>query len=116
MLNFIEAQKIEGGLIQGIGAVGSTELGYFDRVKKEYLRKRIDDSCELVSFLGNITFVDDRPAIHAHATITDSNFNTLSGHFFSGIITVTGEFYLREFKNRVHRKIDENTGLKLMDI
>ena len=48
------------------------------------------------------------------SVISDASFQALSGHFFSGVIAVTGEFQLRANAVEVRRELDAGIGLKLM--
>ena len=114
LTRFLVEQDIRAGSIIGIGAVEETVLGYYDARSGEYLRKPFPGEAELVVFAGNITMVDGAPFIHAHAVISDASFQALSGHFFSGVIAVTGEFQLRTSSLDIHRELDSAIGLKLI--
>jgi len=41
--DFIARENIQSGAISGIGALTDVELGYFDRVRKEYLKKTFNN-------------------------------------------------------------------------
>lgn len=114
LTRFVREQNLRSGSILGIGAVEETVLGYYDARSGEYLRKAFPGEAELVVFAGNITLVDGAPFIHAHAVISDADFQARSGHFFSGVIAVTGEFQLRANGVTIERELDSAIGLKLM--
>jgi uncharacterized protein len=114
LTGLLTQQDIRSGSIVGIGAVEETVLGYYDARSGEYLRKSFPEEAELVVFAGNVTLVDGAPFIHAHAVISDASFQALSGHFFSGVIAVTGEFQLHRNAVDVRRELDAGIGLKLM--
>ena len=61
LTQFCVDQKISNARISGIGAVKKTEIGAFDTVAKEYIRKPFPDVWELVSFEGNVTLKDGYP-------------------------------------------------------
>ncbi len=114
LTRLLEEQDIRSGSIVGIGAVEDTVLGFYDGQSGEYLRKEFPQEAELVVFAGNVSMVEGAPFVHAHAVISDASFQALSGHFFSGVIAVTGEFQLRANAVAVRRELDAGIGLKLM--
>ncbi|MFH1533289.1 MAG: PPC domain-containing DNA-binding protein [Pseudomonadota bacterium] len=114
LMGLLEEQDIRSGSIVGIGAVEETVLGFYDGHTREYLRRSFPEEAELVVFAGNVSVVDGAPFVHAHAVISDASFQAFSGHFFSGIISVTGEFQLRANPVSVHRELDAGFGLKLL--
>jgi len=115
LIDFIYANNIAGGTITGIGALTKVELGYFDLNKKEYLRRRFEGVYELLKFSGNIAYAEDKPIVHAHCLIGDSDYKVHGGHLFNGIIAVTGEIYIREFNENIKRSVDPEVKLKLLD-
>ena len=114
LTDFVLAEKIEGAIIQGIGAVKESVLGYFDVHDMAYREQAFAEDMELVSFLGNLTWADGDPIIHAHVLLSGNDFVARGGHLFSSKIAVTGEFSLQPTGRRVQRALDERTGLKLM--
>ena len=114
LTRLLEEQDIRSGSIVGISAVEDTILGFYDAQSAEYLRKEFPQEAELVVFAGNVSMVEGAPFVHAHAVISDASFQALSGHFFSGVIAVTGEFQLRANAVAVRRELDTHIGLKLM--
>ena len=100
----------------GIGGIGDAELGFYDLNKREYLHKTISGNLELVHYMGNITLVEGKVFIHAHAVVSGADYQAHSGHFFGAKVTITGEFFIRPADYQVARVYDEATGLKLMDL
>lgn len=114
LTDFVLKEKIEGAIIQGIGAVKDSVLGYFDVHEKVYKEQTFADDMELISLMGNLSWVEDEPFIHAHVLLSGSDFVGRAGHLFSSVIAVTGEFSLQPTGRRIERALDERTGLKLM--
>lgn len=118
--DFIEKKNIQSGVISGIGALTDVELGFFDRTKKEYLKKTFptdpadNDIYELLSLNGNISYIDNNPMVHAHCVLGKSDYNVIGGHLFSGIVAVTGEVYIRTFSVKFVRKVNPEFNLKLL--
>jgi uncharacterized protein len=114
LTEFVQESNLSGGTISGIGAVKNATLGFYDLHRREYLRRDFPDEMELVSFTANVTWVEDKPFIHAHATLSGSDFLARSGHLFSAEIAVTGEFFFSPSDHKLRRVLDERTGLKLI--
>jgi uncharacterized protein len=114
LTNFCKTINIINGGISGIGAAQKLKLGYYDIVSKKYIYKDFEGEYEITSLHGNITLLDDEPFIHLHITISDSNFQTFGGHLVSGIVSVTFEFMITKMETQLERKIDLDTGLKLI--
>ncbi len=51
--------------------------------------------------------------LHAHATLSDSQFKAHGGHLFSGKVSATCEVFVTEIK-KIERVLDKKVGLKLM--
>ena len=49
---FFEREKIQGGAIIGIGAVGPARLSFYDVHRKAYVTTEYPDDYELVSLMG----------------------------------------------------------------
>jgi len=111
LTRFCIDKGISNAKLSGIGAVKETEIGAYDTIKKEYIRKEYSDILELVSFEGNITLKDGRPFPHAHVVLSDHNMSTAGGHLFETTVAAVGEFFLMEFDNDAYRELNEDVGL-----
>ena len=111
LTRFCIDKGISNAKLSGIGAVKETEIGAYDTIKKEYIRKEYSDILELVSFEGNITLKDGSPFPHAHVVLSDHNMSTAGGHLFETTVAAVGEFFLMEFDNDAYRELNEDVGL-----
>ena len=111
LTRFCIDKGISNAKLSGIGAVKETEIGAYDTIKKEYIRKQYSDILELVSFEGNITLKDGSPFPHAHVVLSDHNMSTAGGHLFETTVAAVGEFFLMEFDNDAYRELNEDVGL-----
>jgi predicted DNA-binding protein with PD1-like motif len=114
LARFAADNNIESGTVIGIGAIKEVVLGYFDLSRKEYLQKKCDGIHELLSLSGNFARLDAETILHCHAVISDQDFRVSGGHLFSGVIAVTGEFYIWPGGVKIERAADNATGLKLI--
>lgn len=113
---FLGKEGIHAGTVSGLGGVRNVELGYYDLPSKTYRRQRQPGNLELIHYGGNITLLEGKPFIHAHAVVSGPDFKPYSGHFFGAEVTLTGEFVVRPADWKVNRLPDDYTGLKLMDL
>ena len=114
LTNFVEKEGLAGGTISGIGALKDVTLGYFDPERKEYIKKTFPKEMELVQLTANITHVDGKPFIHAHAIVSGADYIARAGHLFSATIAITGEMFVLPTDTRIKRSLDPVTGAKLM--
>ena len=105
---------ISAGSITGIGSVRNAELGFFDSAKGAYARRTLQEEMELVSFVGNVSWLDGKPFVHAHAVLSGAEFRPFAGHLFAAEIAVTGEFFYVEGGRKLKREEDRARGLKLI--
>ena len=111
LIRFCKDQAITNGKISGIGAVKEIEIGAYDTVGKEYIRKQFPDVWELVSYEGNVTLKDGDPFVHGHVVLSNHDMKTIGGHLFETTVAAVGEFFLRKFDNDAYREINEDVGL-----
>ena len=113
---FFMESGVKSGVLLAIGALEETELGFFDCRSSQYLRRSFPEEMELVSFIGNITQLDGKTFCHAHAVLSGSDFIARAGHFFSGNVAITVECQVFPAATVVSRKLDDFTGLKLIQL
>jgi uncharacterized protein len=109
--SFLEEKQIRGGFIQGIGAVSSAEVGYYEMEKKQYLWESYNEDMEVISLMGSITELGP----HLHIVLSDKQFKLHGGHLKEATVAATLEIFLTEMK-KIRRKEDTNSGLKLMEL
>jgi predicted DNA-binding protein with PD1-like motif len=112
--DFVKSEELSGGTIRGLGGVTNIELGFFDTLKKEYLRKKFEGFFELANLVGDISLVDGKPFCHLHAVISDAEMRTYAGHLFAAEISVTGEIIVTPGE-KVERRLNNDIGLSLLD-
>jgi uncharacterized protein len=103
------------GHLTGIGAISDAVLGYFDPQKKVYLRNQEKGQAELLSLTGNLALFDGQPFFHIHVALGLRDGSTRGGHLFEARVHPTVEVVLTTYSKPVHRKIDLDSGLPLLD-
>ena len=114
--NIFKKEEFEFGWIRGIGAVRNIEIGFYDLESKQYVKKKIKEEHELLSMMGNVTFVDDDYFIHAHVNLSGKSFKSFGGHLFEAQISLTGEFKIDILDCRINRRFSNEIGLNLWSI
>ncbi len=115
LLRVVEQKHIRSGFVQGIGAGKDFTLGYYDLESKEYVKKDFPGEYEITSLMGNVGILNNRPILHLHITLSDSQFRAWGGHLFEGTITGTLEVFIFRDSGRIIRKMDTKRNLALID-
>ncbi|MGV9173160.1 MAG: PPC domain-containing DNA-binding protein [Promethearchaeia archaeon] len=115
----VKKHEIKAGLINIIGAFEKFTIGYFDLDTNEYQFKTFDEKVELLSTMGNISYnkETDEPIIHLHTMVGKSDYSIMGGHLSQpSIISVTGEIFIYEISQKLHRAVDDKFDLTLLDL
>jgi hypothetical protein len=113
LTSFAAREKIEGAAVLGIGGVTDVTLGFFDRVKKEYLKKTLTGFYELASLVGNISMLGSKQFCHLHAVVSGADMASSSGHLFSATVSLTAEIFIRPL-TKIEREFSPEIGLNLI--
>ena len=116
LLEVAVKEKIKSGWINGIGAIRDVEIGYYDLNQKKYIKKNFNKHYELISLIGNISLVDNKPFIHTHISFSDTKYKSFGGHLFDARITAAGEFFVSLSDFVLSRELNCDIGLALWDI
>jgi hypothetical protein len=101
--------------LDGIGAVSSAVLGYYDVSAQTYGWREVRQQMEVVSLVGNISRRGGQPVIHAHAVLSGAQFTTLGGHVREAVVRPTLELVLRLADVQVER-LPDPSGLALWSL
>jgi predicted DNA-binding protein with PD1-like motif len=119
IIEYCKQEKISSGYVQGIGAISTPSIGYFDLEKKEYVTNNMDFNAELVNCSGNIAKNKETGDIiaHLHMVVGDQKCHTYGGHVLANNkISVTGEFIIFETEGGNYRSVDDEFKLMLLDL
>ena len=111
---FCAERGITAAQVTVIGAVRRARYAYYEQGDKRYRELESATHHEIVGFVGNISLRDDRPFLHAHATLADADGATVGGHLLTGCEVFAAEVMIRELAGvSLVRMPDEETGLAL---
>lgn len=115
LTSFAAREKIEGAAVLGIGGVTDVTLGFFDRAKKEYLKKTLTGFYELTSLVGNISMLSSKQFCHLHAVVSGADMTPFSGHLFKATVSLTAEIFIRPL-TKIEREFNAEIGLNLIHL
>lgn len=110
-----DQQNGKFGSVSGIGACDSVTLNFYNLKSQEYESKDMNEPLELISLLGNISHIDDKPFAHLHATFGTQKYETLSGHLTKAIVSATAEIVITMTSLDINRKRNSEIGLNLLN-
>uniref|UniRef100_A0A7C4CA87 DUF296 domain-containing protein n=1 Tax=candidate division WOR-3 bacterium TaxID=2052148 RepID=A0A7C4CA87_UNCW3 len=113
---FVREQRVRSAFLVGIGAGRELVLGCYDLKRRRYLKRRFRGDHEIAALVGNVAWADAEPVCHIHAVISNSRLTTYSGHLFSGQVTATCEIALLPGSRRLKRRLEPDSGLKLLQL
>ena len=115
LTSFAREKELGGSHFTAIGAFRDVMLGYFDRKMRGYKQIPIVEQVEVLSLVGDIVLKDNSPQIHAHVVLGKADGTAHGGHVLEAHVWPTLEVVLTESPKHLHRKIDPETGLALID-
>lgn len=113
---FAADRGVRSGMISGLGAVGETELGFFVRATRSYVRRRFTGEYEIGSLVGNLSELDGRPFPHCHLMIAGQDFVAHAGHLFSAIVSVTAEIQIVSDPGVLRRVLQPERGFNPLEL
>ena len=114
--SFAAEQRLAGSHFTAIGALSRAVVAYFDWPTKRYRHIAIDEQLEVLSLGGDITRDGDEPKLHAHIVVGKSDATAHGGHLIEGVVRPTLEIVLTELPRALHRRMDRESGLALIDV
>lgn len=115
LTRFATETGIRGASFQGIGAVGSLTLGYYELESQEYERRSWHEDLEVASLVGNIAVVDGGPFPHVHGVFGRRDFSAIAGHVFEAEVSVTLEISVVTVPEAIYRSPVDFCNLKLIE-
>lgn len=114
LTTYAEDNNIQAAEINFIGAVQSAKVLYFNQEKKKYDEHIMDQPYEVLSGIGNISILDNKPFVHVHVVLADSTGKAYGGHLDKGTKVWLIEAFIHEVESKnLVRKFDENICLSV---
>jgi hypothetical protein len=96
LTEFAEKNHITAGHFTGVGAFSSALLGWTDPEKRAFKKVDIDSEAEVLSFVGDISTLNGKPYVHAHAVVGFPDGSTKGGHFIEGHVSIVMEVFVTD--------------------
>lgn len=110
------AENVRAGYITAIGALKSAVMGVYNVSTGEYSKHEFNEFTELTSLVGNVSYMNDEPYIHLHATLGKSDGSVVGGHMNSGVIGATCEIFIHRLEGTIPRVFNPESGLNVFDL
>jgi len=114
---FAESEHIQSASFQGLGSLQHARIGHFDfQNTHQYEFHEYPEDLEVLSAIGNITLLDNKPIVHVHLSLSRRDCSQIGGHADKGCIVNLLEIQLKKMKTVFHRKKDAKLGLNTIEI
>ncbi|GIH17525.1 PPC domain-containing DNA-binding protein [Rugosimonospora africana] len=110
----VQERGIQAATVTAVGGLSAGELGYFDRMSRQYLPIPVTEQVEVLSLVGDVAGQDGKPRLHLHAVLGRRDGSTLGGHLLRGEVWPTLEVMVTEVAPELARRYDPETGLSLI--
>lgn len=78
-------EDIDGAAVTGSGRVREVELGYFDPVTGNHIRRSFHEHLELCSLTGTLPLLDGQPFPQLHGSFGRADFTIIGGQVFEAV-------------------------------
>jgi uncharacterized protein len=116
LLAFAEEHRITGASLTAIGAFEEATVAFFNPESKEYEKIPVREQAEVLTLAGNLARHGRDPKLHAHVVLGLRDGSTRGGHLVNARVRPTLEVTVIETPAHLRRRIDEATGLPLLDL
>ncbi len=113
--DFANKYNVKDAHFTAIGALKKSVSGWYDVSKKAYKLNHINQQAELVSLIGNISLLNDKPVVHAHFAVGFSDGKVEGGHLIEGYTFPTVEMFITVEPTPIYKQLDPHTGLNLIE-
>lgn len=113
LTDFATREGLKGGHVNGIGALQSAQLAFFDRASLDYVSVPIADQVECLSLNGTIGLVEGKPLLHVHCVVGYPDGSVKGGHVVEAVVWPTMEVFVTESAQRLPKAKDDESGLGL---
>jgi len=114
---FMRETGIEGAWVSGVGGALEATVGFYNLETKQYQWKTFDQLQEILSLQGNLAHSEQGEMMfHLHGVFAGDNYQAIGGHIKDLVAGATVELFVHRAYQPMHRKMDQNIGLQLLDL
>jgi predicted DNA-binding protein with PD1-like motif len=116
LADFAHHEGIVNAHFAAIGAVRDPEIGWFDMTRRQYKAILRREQMEVLTLSGDIALgIDGQPVVHAHVVLGAELGDAWGGHLIAATASPTVEVYITAFPVPLHKQLDPDTGIQLID-
>ncbi len=103
ILQAAQEAGVENAEVSGLGAVRKVDIGLAKADFSGYDVTHLEEAWELVSLVGNISTLEEKPFLHAHVALGGVGGQMKGGHLIEAEIAVTAEIFLHPLVESIKR-------------
>lgn len=100
----IRSEAFGAALITAVGGFARAEIGRFDRHTGQYRPVAVDEQCEVLSMLGEVTVRDGTPELQLQADLGLFDGSTRGGQLLAAEVWPSLEVVVRESRGRLRKR------------
>ncbi len=115
LLEFAQQYHVTSAHFTAIAAVNGATLGWFDSQRKMYKKIPIQGQHEVIGMSGDIALYQEKPVVHTHMLVGNSDGTTQGGHVLAAYVSPTLEVMVAVDPVTLQKRFDPDTDLTLID-
>ena len=109
------AERVRLAEISALGAADYAEVGVYHLAEKRFLPRTLEGEMEICALTGSVTRRGTELYLHLHGSLADADGNVYGGHVNEIRGSATAEIFIRLLPGEVNRRLEEESGIFLMD-
>lgn len=109
------AERVRLAEISALGAADYAEVGVYHLAEKRFLPRTLEGEMEICALTGSVTRRETELYLHLHGSLADADGNVYGGHVNEIRVSATAEIFIRLLPGEVNRRLEEESGIFLMD-
>lgn len=109
------AERVRLAEISALGAADYAEVGVYHLAEKHFLPRTLEGEMEICALTGSVTRRGTELYLHLHGSLADADGNVYGGHVNEIRVSATAEIFIRLLPGEVNRRLEEESGIFLMD-
>lgn len=112
------AERVRLAEISALGAADHAEIGVYHLAEQRFLPRTLDGEMEICALTGSATRRGkdgEELYLHLHGSLADARGMVYGGHVNEIRVSATAEIFIRLLPGEVNRRMDEESGIFLMD-
>ena len=109
------AERVRLAEISALGAADYAEVGVYHLAEKRFCLAHWRERLEICALTGSVTRRGTELYLHLHGSLADADGNVYGGHVNEIRVSATAEIFIRLLPGEVNRRLEEESGIFLMD-